>query len=159
MLLPAADFASFYGFRRLQGRMTAPSEVWRLDFPFTLNPTFVEPLGERHQVSTPSPLSAEGRTPLQSAQRSLARDWHRSEEDCNHPFERKAFPVFDACSPRGFPRGDPFFLFPLLLLVKRGGAQERRVCCVYRFRHSRSRKKNSITLALQLQQLSAMLGA
>ena len=140
MLLPAADFASSHGFRRPQARTTATPKVRRLDFPFAMSPAFAcKLLGERRQVSTPSSSLA----PLRSVQQGLARDWHRSGEE-NPPFERKAFPVFDACSPHGFPCGDPCFpLFSLLLvkgsLPREQGGRELRVCCVYRFRHSRSR--------------------
>ena len=75
ILLPAADFASFHGFRRPQARPKAAPEVWRLDFLFTMSPTFAcRLLGERRQVSTPSPSRA-----LSSVSQGLARDWHRYE--------------------------------------------------------------------------------
>ncbi len=122
MLLPAADFASHHGFRRPQAHTIVAPEVWGLDFLFTLSPTSTRGLlGERRQVSTPSP------SPPQSAQQGLARDWHRSGKGRDCPlFERKAFPVFDACSPHGFPCGDPlFFLYPIPSRGEREGAGEK----------------------------------
>ena len=117
--------------------LLAALEVRRLDFLFTMSQAFAWLLGERRQVSTPSSSehSQERPTRLGTGLASLRKKKIL-------PLERKAFPVFDACSPRGFPRGDPYLLFSSLEAcgLPRGQGNERRVCCVYRFRHSRSRE-------------------
>ena len=149
MLLPAADFASFYGFRRPQTRPKASPEVWRLDFPFTMSlptakklmaqkrigqqdcplplPLPLVPhssrrlLGERRQVSTPSRSSALS----ERARQGLARDWHRFEEGRKTLRSSAKRSPFLTLAHRTVSRAGTHFRSPSLLLLSREQGQER----------------------------------